>query len=154
MEQDWLLKRRSQTITPIRDLLKRISIPGFDSNAYLSNVETNAPALPNIGIAISGGGYRAMLNGAGALAAWDSRTTNSTVAGHLGGLLQSSTYLSALSGGGWLVGSLYINNHTTVEQLTRNNGSLWQFGKNILQGMFDQRRQGIDRLTVNKAPPG
>lgn len=117
----------------MRDLLSRIAIPGFDSNAYIDRVRNNATALPNIGIAISGGGYRAMLNGAGALAGWDNRTVNSTGAGHLGGLLQSATYLSALSGGGWLVGSIYLNNFTYVQQL--QNSSIWQFGDSILTGM-------------------
>jgi lysophospholipase len=74
-----------------------------------------------------------MLNGAGALAAWDSRTTNSTQKGHLGGLLQSATYLSALSGGGWLVGSMFLNNFSSVEAL-KAHGGIWQFGDSILEG--------------------
>lgn len=132
-EKDWVQKRRNETIPHIRDLLKRIAIPGFDSDTYLKDVENNSSALPNIGLAVSGGGYRAMLNGAGALAAWDSRSSDSDAKGNLGGLLQSSTYLSGLSGGGWLVGSLYTNNFTTV-QAALDSPIIWQFQYSIFEG--------------------
>jgi lysophospholipase len=89
--------------------------------------------LPNIGIAVSGGGYRALMNGGGALQAFDNRTTNSTVKGQLGGILQSATYLSGLSGGSWLVGSMYMNNFSDVSSL-RDNGSVWQFQDSIFSG--------------------
>lgn len=132
-ERDWLLKRRNETITPIRDLLKRLAIPDFDSDNYLKDVEDDASALPNIGIAVSGGGYRAMLNGAGAVAAFDDRSDGSTADGNLGGLLQSATYLAGLSGGGWLVGSLYTNNFTSV-QASVNSDVIWQLGNSIFEG--------------------
>ena len=62
-------------------------------------------ALPNLGIATSGGGYRAAIFGAGVLNALDGRNKTSIDAG-TGGLLQAATYLSGLSGGSWLVSSL------------------------------------------------
>ena len=93
---------------PMRELLMRLNITGFDVGSYIDNNKDNTTKLPNIGIAFSGGGYRAMLNGAGALSAWDSRTPGSTGAGQLGGLLQSATYVAGLSGGGWLVGTIYV----------------------------------------------
>ncbi|KAF4995643.1 hypothetical protein FDECE_12738 [Fusarium decemcellulare] len=133
MEREWLPKRRNETISPIRTLLKRLSIPDFDSDEYLKDVETDAAALPNIGIAISGGGYRAMLCGAGALAAWDIRSDGSDKDGNLGGLLQSATYLSGLSGGGWLVGSLMMNNFTSVQESVNYPG-IWQLEYSILEG--------------------
>lgn len=132
-ETQWLPLRRQQTIASIKDFLKRSSIPGFDSDSYLQNVNASSSALPNIGIAISGGGYRAMLNGAGAIKAFDSRSAGSTDKGNLGGLLQSATYLSGLSGGGWLVGSIYSNNFTTVQAAVDSN-EIWQFGQSILEG--------------------
>lgn len=76
-----------------------------------------------------------MLNGAGALAAWDSRSDGSQTAGNLGGLLQSATYLSGLSGGGWLVGSIYTNNFTSVQDAV-NSPSIWMFDDSILKGGF------------------
>ncbi|KAK2595463.1 Lysophospholipase 1 [Conoideocrella luteorostrata] len=132
-EKEWLPRRRRETISHIRDFLKRNPIPAFDSDKYLSGADANSTALPNIGIAVSGGGYRAMLNGAGAVAAFDSRSPGSTSKGNIGGLLQSATYISGLSGGGWLVGSIYTNNFTTV-QAAVNSGSIWQFGESILKG--------------------
>lgn len=138
----WLQKRRANSIAPMRDLLGRMGITGLDTNAYIDNHKSNIDNIPNIGIAMSGGGYRALLNGAGAIAAFDSRTSNSTSKGHLGGLLQSTTYLSGLSGGSWLVGSIYMNNFTTVQQIVSTpsdqsaTGGLWQFSRNLLQGML------------------
>ncbi|CAK7230681.1 Lysophospholipase 1 [Sporothrix bragantina] len=78
------------------------------------------------------------MNGAGALAAFDSRTPNSTGSGQLGGLLQAATYLSGLSGGSWLVGSLYQQNFTSVDSILYASGKplsqLWQFNESILEG--------------------
>ena len=108
-ETSWLKSRRSQTIDPMRDLLGRLNISGFDAEAYITNNAKNTTAIPNIAIAFSGGGYRAMLNGAGALKAFDSREANGTNPGHLGGLLQASTYVAGLSGGSWLVGSIFVS---------------------------------------------
>jgi hypothetical protein len=50
-----------------------------------------------IGIAISGGGYRAAQYGAGVLSGLDARNDSAKAAG-TGGLLQVATYISALSG--------------------------------------------------------
>lgn len=133
-ETAWLEVRRNNTIWAMRNFLGRANITGLDTNAYIDNIARNASELPNIGIAISGGGYRALMNGAGALAAFDNRTTNSTNQGQLGGLLQATTYLTGLSGGSWLVGSLYVNNFTSVQDII-NTGSLWQFDNSILKGI-------------------
>ncbi|EHK49523.1 uncharacterized protein TrAtP1_010759 [Trichoderma atroviride] len=131
-EKEWLPRRRNETIAPIRALLDRISIPGFSSDRYLANVEKDPTALPNIGLAVSGGGYRALQNGAGAIAAWDARSTDANSTGKLGGLLQSATYISGLSGGGWLVGSIYTNNFSTVQGII--DAGAWQFDESILAG--------------------
>ncbi|KAI4200424.1 MAG: hypothetical protein LQ350_003962 [Teloschistes chrysophthalmus] len=134
-ESSWLDTRRNKTVDPMRDLLRRINIPNFDGPSYINKNAKNQSALPNIGIAMSGGGYRALTNGAGAIAAFDSREDNSTSPGHLGGLLQSATYLGGLSGGGWLVGSLFINNFSTVSALLNDpSHTVWQFDHSILEG--------------------
>lgn len=130
---------------PMRDLLGRLNISGFDAESYITKYANNASALPNIAIAVSGGGYRACLNGGGAVQAFDSREINSTAAGHLGGLLQSATYLAGLSGGGWLVGSIYVNNFTTITGLLDNNASpVWQFGNSIFEGPASGSIQVLD----------
>lgn len=126
---------------PLREFLVRMSITGFDARRYIDTHRNNATALPNIGIAASGGGYRALLNAGGALAAFDSRTPNSTNTGQLGGLLQSATYLAGLSGGGWLVGSLMVNNFTSVQDLMNgqpDDSGVWQLSQSILEGMFKE----------------
>lgn len=134
-ETSWLDTRRNKTLDPMRDLLRRINIPNFDGPSYIDSNAKNQSALPNIGIAVSGGGYRALTNGAGAIAAFDSRENNSTSAGHLGGLLQSATYLGGLSGGGWLVGSLFINNFSTVSDLLNDpSHTVWRFDHSIIEG--------------------
>jgi len=140
-ETEWLNTRRGVTIPAMRSLFQQLNITGLDTNAYFDNHMSNTSNLPNIGLAVSGGGYRALLNGAGAIAAFDSRTNhNSTAAGALGGLLQSATYLAGLSGGSWLVGSLYVNNFTSIQDILNqdtpadNSGSLWQFGNSIFEG--------------------
>lgn len=138
-EQSWLESRRNNTATAMKDLFGHLSVGDFDAVSYINRVSSNVTALPNIGIAVSGGGYRALMNGAGALKAFDSRTEGSTESGHLGGLLQSATYLSGLSGGGWLVGSLYVNNYTSVSEIQADDtGSLWEFGNSIFQGPEDE----------------
>ncbi|KAL9051072.1 MAG: hypothetical protein Q9162_006245 [Coniocarpon cinnabarinum] len=134
-ESQWLSTRRNSTIDPMIDLLNRINIPDFDGANYISSNQHNTSALPNIGIAISGGGYRALLNGAGVIEAFDDRTDNTTAPGQLGGLLQSATYLAGLSGGSWLVASLFANNYTSVQDiLNAPDGDTWDFSNSIYQG--------------------
>ncbi|CAK4032359.1 related to lysophospholipase [Lecanosticta acicola] len=147
-ETAWLEVRRNATVQPMHDWLGRLNISGFDTSAYINNHKSNASALPNIAIAASGGGYRAMLNGAGILQAFDSRTPNSTNKGQLGGLLQASTYLAGLSGGSWLVGSLYSNNFTSVQAslLNSSEGSVWELGNSIFEGPHTGGIQLLDSV--------
>jgi lysophospholipase len=136
-ETSWLPQRRNKTISPMQDLLSRLDITDFDVDSFMRTAENNATLLPNIGLAFSGGGYRALMNGAGALAAFDSRTSGSSAKGHLGGLLQASTYIAGLSGGSWLVGSIYANNFTSVEnilELGDDEDAIWQFDEAITKG--------------------
>ena len=136
-EQDWLEVRREKTIPAMTELLSRLSIPNFDVDGYFERNRNNDSLLPNIGIAMSGGGYRALLVGAGVLFAFDGRTTDATDEGRLGGVLQSATYVTGLSGGSWLVGSLYMNNFTTVEDIISVNedeASVWQLENSVLEG--------------------
>ncbi|RKL42815.1 Lysophospholipase [Fusarium oxysporum] len=132
-ETAWVRRRRDNTIDPLKDLLSRAKIPGFDAEAYIDRVKKNSSALPIIAIAASGGGYRALMNGAGFLSAADSRNNES---GPISGLLQSSTYLAGLSGGGWLVGSIFANNFSTIPDLQRgtSDSAVWRFDRSILKG--------------------
>ena len=145
------------------ELLSRLNITDFDAAAYITRYANNASAIPNIGIAVSGGGYRALMNGGGALQAFDSRTESATAQGHLGGLLQSSTYLAGLSGGGWLLGSIYINNFTTVtrshttEYFTDSRPELVNRAQMLLErtqaGERPVRLLGVGAHTLKTAEP-
>ena len=123
-----------------------MNITGFDAEKYFTQHISNDSNLPNIALAVSGGGYRACLNGAGAFQAFDSREENSTAPGHLGGLVQSATYFAGLSGGGWLVGSIFTNNFTTISGLLNNgnSSSVWQFGNSIFEGPAEAGLQIFD----------
>lgn len=132
-EQDFLTKRRAATVQPMADFFRRANIANFDAQSYINTHRNDLSSLPNIAIAISGGGYRALMNGAGFLAAADNSTAGSTGAGGIGGLLQATTYMAGLSGGAWLVGSIYTNNYTSVQQLLQNS-AVWQFQNNVFEG--------------------
>src|SRR5579862_5745528 len=63
-ETQWLEKRRQTTVDSMRDFLVRMEIPKFDAAGYITGHENNVTALPNYGVAFSGGGWRALMNGA------------------------------------------------------------------------------------------
>ncbi|KAJ5711180.1 hypothetical protein N7488_005336 [Penicillium malachiteum] len=132
-ETEWLEKRRNFTVDAMIQLFARLDLGSLNASSYIEKNAANASALPVIGIAASGGGYRALMNGGGALQAFDSRTVNSSLPGHLGGILQSATYLTGLSGGSWLVGSIYLNNFTDITSL-RDSGNVWMFQNSIFVG--------------------
>ncbi|PLB35232.1 lysophospholipase family protein [Aspergillus candidus] len=132
-ETKWLQKRRKETVDPMKEFLGRLDLGPFDAVSYIDKTAKNVTDLPNIGFAASGGGYRAMLNGAGVIKAFDNRTANATSKGQLGGLLQASTYVAGLSGGGWLVGSIFVNNFTTISDLQKDK-RVWDLQTSILEG--------------------
>ncbi|CAI7666716.1 unnamed protein product [Penicillium bialowiezense] len=128
-ETAWLKTRREKTASALKDFFGHVDVDDFDAVSYIEN--HSGDELPNIAIGISGGGLVAALNGAGAIKAFDERTEGSTAEGQLGGLLQSSTYFAALSGGSWALGSIYVNNFTTVTNLQEN---LWDFTEGLELG--------------------
>ncbi|EAW10337.1 lysophospholipase family protein [Aspergillus clavatus NRRL 1] len=151
-EVSWLKTRREKTTSALKDFFNHVKIKDFDPVGYINQVAGNMSNVPNIGIAVSGGGYRALMNGAGAIKAFDSRTPNSTSSGQLGGLLQSATYLAGLSGGSWLLGSIYINNFTTISDLqTYEKGAVWQFQNSIFEGPDGDKIQILDSASYYKA---
>jgi lysophospholipase len=68
-----------------------------DGSAIGYNFSVFNNTFPMIGLAISGGGYRAAQYGAGVLSAFDARNQSAKAAA-TGGLLQVTSYISALSG--------------------------------------------------------
>ncbi|KAI5963120.1 uncharacterized protein KGF55_002912 [Candida pseudojiufengensis] len=123
-EQSYINSRYQIAKQNLATFLNDANLKDFDVSNFLNN------ANPTIGLAFSGGGYRAQLCGAGQYAALDSRTNVVNGKG-LGGILQSSSYISGLSGGAWLVGSLVSNNLISIDDLINQN-SLWQTEHSIL----------------------
>ncbi|TFK75253.1 phospholipase B [Pluteus cervinus] len=75
---------------------------------------------PKVGIAIPGGGLRAAQFAAGCLSGIDARNDSAKAAGS-GGLLQVASYISGLSGGSWITGSLFFNNWPNINELVLGN---------------------------------
>ncbi|KAI9817374.1 MAG: Lysophospholipase 1 [Thelocarpon impressellum] len=147
-EGSWLELRRAKALDPLKDFLRRAGLEDFDTDAYIEDRRNDASALPNIAIAASGGGYRAMLNGGGALKAFDSRVAGTTSKGGLGGLLQAATYVTGLSGGSWLVGSMFVNNFSSIADLqSAETGSIWELSRDIIVG---PKSPGLEVVNVAK----
>ncbi|QLL35061.1 hypothetical protein HG536_0H04370 [Torulaspora globosa] len=132
-ETDWLEKRDAYTREALKTFLERAT-SNFTNSSLVSTLFGNDSNVPKVAVACSGGGYRAMLCGAGMLAAMDNRTDGANEHG-LGGLLQSATYLAGLSGGNWLTGTLAYNNWTSVQDIVNNmttEGSIWDISNSII----------------------
>ncbi|KAH9894584.1 lysophospholipase [Xylariomycetidae sp. FL2044] len=146
-ESDWLKNRRAKTLDPMIQFFNSSGLTDFDAVGFVNDHASNFSVVPNIGIAVSGGGYRALMNAAGFVAAADSRVPGTTETGGIGNLLQASTYLAGLSGGGWLVGSIFANNFSTIVQLRdgESGSSLWKFSNSIFEG---PKESGISILNT------
>ncbi|EIN11650.1 phospholipase B [Punctularia strigosozonata HHB-11173 SS5] len=117
-EQAYVAAREAQAIPRAwTDWVGDGSAIGYDVSAFAGGGKN----WSRVGIAISGGGYRAAQYGAGVLSGLDARNESAKAAG-TGGLLQVASYLSALSGGSWLTGSLFLNNWPTVKDMVYGNG--------------------------------
>ncbi|CAK9437543.1 uncharacterized protein LODBEIA_P19210 [Lodderomyces beijingensis] len=128
-EKSWLQGRDAVTQSLVVDFLRNANMTDINPDDY-----AHLNRSIHIGLAFSGGGYRAMLNGAGQLSALDNRTrgnSSSNKAQGLGGLLQASTYLAGLSGGSWLVGSIALNNFTSVQDIVDKN-EIWDLEHSIM----------------------
>ncbi|KAK9467619.1 lysophospholipase catalytic domain-containing protein [Lipomyces arxii] len=123
-ERSYIEGRQAETSPYLITYLDRLNLTDFNATEFLA--DTNI----TISIAYSGGGYRAMLSGAGSLSAFDDRTPNATDPGHVGGLLQSATYITGLSGGSWLVSSLAVNNNPTIGELVASD-NVWDLSDSI-----------------------
>lgn len=98
------------------------------------NFENFEDKFPRIGIAIGGEGYRTAQYGAGVLSGLDWRNSTAREEG-TGGLLQVASYLSASSGGSWLLGSLLLNDWPSITELVYGNGgnlSSWMLDLDLI----------------------
>lgn len=106
-EAEYIAQRRPIADAALKDWLSKNNLTSSVYGGDFGSV--NSSSLPTISIALSGGGNRAALYGAGVLNAMDGRNATSVQKG-TGGLLQATTYLSGLSGGSWLLSSYVLNN--------------------------------------------
>ncbi|KAE9370841.1 FabD/lysophospholipase-like protein, partial [Stipitochalara longipes BDJ] len=79
-----------------------------------------------VALTSSGGGFRALLAGAGVIQAFDGRDSDISTSG----LYQGLTYHSALSGGSWLLSSIVANDFATISSLLE----IWK--PNFANGLF------------------
>ncbi|KAI5970293.1 SPO1 [Candida margitis] len=131
-EQEYIRYRNIKTEAQLKSLLYKNEIPNFDIESFWKS--KSRPTI--IAIALSGGGYRSMLSGAGILAALDDReVTNLT---HVSGILQASSYISGISGGAWLVMSQFVNDWPRISDMVHGGGSSangWNLKQSLLEGM-------------------
>lgn len=116
--EDDYINTRAQNVLPKawKDWLGDGSRMGYDLSSL------NATQWPKIGIALPGGGLRAAQYAAGALSGLDARNKTAKDAG-TGGLLQVASYITGLSGGSWITGSLFFNDFPTLHNLVLGDGS-------------------------------
>ncbi|GAV48006.1 hypothetical protein ZYGR_0I03020 [Zygosaccharomyces rouxii] len=133
-ETEWLKRRRPIAKEALHDFVKRAT-KNFSDNSLVDKVFSgNDSHAPVVAIGASGGGYRAMLSGAGMISAFDNRTRGADEHG-LGGVLQGATYLAGLSGGNWLTGTLAWNNWTSVQTIVDNttaDDSIWDISHSLV----------------------
>ncbi|KXN90656.1 Lysophospholipase 2 [Leucoagaricus sp. SymC.cos] len=118
--EDEYVNTRAQNVLPNawKDWLGDGSRIGYD----LGSLNLTPSAWPKIGITLPGGGLRAAQFAAGALSGLDSRNETAKAAG-TGGLLQVASYISGLSGGSWITGSLFFNDFPTLHNLVLGDGN-------------------------------
>lgn len=102
--------------------------PNLNIAGGVQNYTNRVEDLPRVGIAVSGGGYRAMLYGAGVIQGWDSRNATANDRG-VGGVLQRADYFAGLSGGSWLTGALALNDWPTPQTL---NDQIFDLESNLV----------------------
>ncbi|GAO49298.1 hypothetical protein G7K_3449-t1 [Saitoella complicata NRRL Y-17804] len=138
-ETEWLQLRRQNVQEPLENLLSVLA-----QNS--SSINTTALAENStIGLAFSGGGYRAMIVGGGFLSAMDSRTPGQNSSNPMSGIMQAASYIVGLSGGNWLVGGLAINNFPTIEEQWH---TVWDLETNLVNpsGIVDKAQFYYDLI--------
>lgn len=136
-ESAWVTARRANAVSEWSSYLKNsaLNLTGFNIDTFLANTSN----LPNVAVAVSGGGYRAMLHGASVVNAFDGRNSSAVSQG-TGGIMQLATYMAGLSGGSWLVGSLAINDFPTIFELR----DLWNLSENLVSPAYSNMRAQLE----------
>lgn len=95
-------------------LQDRATLVNSTWSSRLSELGLSSPRTPNVGVALSGGGYRAMISGSGA------GFLQNDTQGSVGDILALSNYAAGLSGGSWALTSFYANDGQSPEYLVNN----------------------------------
>ncbi|CAG7561989.1 unnamed protein product [Fusarium equiseti] len=120
-ESSFVTQRHRKASAALKTWLRSVD-KGFDdvTKEWSGHGYGNGGKAPVIALTSSGGGYRAMLSGAGVVKAFDGREKVKT---GVSGLYQALTYEAGLSGGSWLLSSLASNNYPTISSLQKN---IWE----------------------------
>lgn len=122
-EKAYLEKRQALVNDNLVDFFEQTArLSNFDAGSFVNRSKETRNI--SIGLSFSGGGYRAMLAGAGQLLALDSRYEDLNDRG-MGGLLQSSNYITGLSGLSWLLGTLILNDWMSVADVVKPDSGIW-----------------------------
>lgn len=128
-EQQYTAAHADAAAAALRRFVEAQNLPGIDLDAIFAGPQQRGGAV-NVGLAIPGGGYKALMLGAGAVQAMDAREPEKH--GRLQGLLQGASHITGVSGGAWLLGSLFLNDFPTVSRL-RASPRIWNFVADITQ---------------------
>ncbi|KAL8789671.1 MAG: hypothetical protein Q9195_006724 [Heterodermia aff. obscurata] len=121
-EASWVHSRKQIVAKALGTYLEQLDMEDFDLSGYIGQLQqSNFSNVPTLGFAISGGGYASAFTGTGAMRALDSRLDDANTQ-RTGGLLQSLTYMSGLSGGSWPTLSFAVNNFPTADEIV----GLWR----------------------------
>lgn len=125
-EREWLEQRHKKTDLALIEYLSDANLEDFNPTKFIEGSNKSI----NIALAFSGGGYRSMFVSAGEFAALDSRSSEVSKSVGLSGILQSSSYIAGLSGGGWFVGSLTMQGFPTVDEVVfEDPNDVWNITK-------------------------
>jgi len=142
-ESEYITKRTLKSVPYWRSYLSRAGLSEFDIELFLKKAldqgAVTGLTLPNVGLALSGGGPRAALIGASMVHALDDKNPDAVRAG-TGGIIQLINYVTGLSGGSWFTGSWSTSNFPDVRELV----GTWK---------LQQDNQPFDWETVKKYPP-
>ena len=117
VEADWVYGRKKVVTEALEGYLLRLQLEDFNVCEYIGRLHaSNYSLVPTMGLAISGGGVNSAFTGTGALRAFDARLDAAVQQG-TGGLLQSMTYMSGLSGGSWPTMSFAVHNFPTADEI-------------------------------------
>ena len=140
-EAEWVFGRKQVVSTALAAYLDRLNLTDFDLAKYLDSLQnSNYSSVPTLGLAISGGGTASGFTGTGMVRALDDRLP-AAVEQRTGGLLQSTTYFSGLSGGAFPVVGFSTNNFPTADEII----DLWK--------PEIARLEGVNKTTENAATP-